>query len=228
VLLLRGDYRMGYTLLLISALAALATLTVARWFFPHPARLEAGPTATRKEFTTSYWLYMVAGACVAAGLVSFELISYHFSTAGSVTDHWIPLFFAVAMGTNAVSSLVFGRLFDRIGPPVAIAAFAISAFFAPLVFLGNFWVALVGMVLWGIGFGAQDTLLKAIVAGLLPEGRRNLAFGLFYTGYGCGWLFGSVTTGLLYSRSLPIVIAFSIVMQLVSLPVFFAAHRANR
>jgi hypothetical protein len=35
------------------------------------------------------------------------------------------------------------------------------------------------MIFWGIGFATQDTLLKAIVAGLLQEGRRNLAFGPF-------------------------------------------------
>ena len=52
------------------------------------------------------------------------------------------------------------------------------------------------------------------IAGVLPEGRRNLAFGLFYVGYGLGWLVGSVTMGLLYERSLPLLIAFSIVAQL--------------
>jgi xanthine dehydrogenase YagR molybdenum-binding subunit len=32
------------------------------------------------------------------------------------------------------------------------------------------------------------------VAGVLPEGQRNLAFGLYYAGYGVGWLIGSVAT----------------------------------
>jgi hypothetical protein len=48
------------------------------------------------------------------------------------------------------------------------------------VFLEGFFPALAGMVLWAIGYATQDTLLKAIVAGLLPEGRQNLAFGLYY------------------------------------------------
>jgi hypothetical protein len=38
------------------------------------------------------------------------------------------------------------------------------------------------MVFWGIGYATQDTLFKAVVAGVLPEGKRNLAFGLFYSG----------------------------------------------
>src|SRR6266567_3541974 len=193
VLLLEGNYRTGYAVLLVSALLALATLTLARLFFPNPSHLEAGPTATTKAFTKSYWFYMLGGACIAAGLVSFELIAYHFSRTGAVTAEWIPLLFALAMATDGAAGLIFGKLFDRIGMPAVFAAFLLSSLFAPFIFLGNFPLAIFGMVLWGIGFGAQDTLLKGLIAGILPEGRRNLAFGLFYTGYGCGWLAGSVT-----------------------------------
>jgi MFS family permease len=95
------------------------------------------------------------------------------------------------------ASLVLGRLYDRNGPPVMLGAIVLASLFSPLVFFGGFGVALAGLILWGIGYAIRDTLLKALVAGMLPEGRRGLAFGLFYTGYGGGWLVGSVTTGLL-------------------------------
>src|SRR5439155_18796596 len=64
VLLLKGSYRIGYGLLLISALLALAALTVARVVFPLPSRLEQGGerTARAAGFTRSYWLYMLASA----------------------------------------------------------------------------------------------------------------------------------------------------------------------
>jgi len=78
---------------------------------------------------------------------------------------------------------------------------------------------------WGIGYATQDTLLKALVAGMMPEGRRNLAFGLFYAGYGCGWLIGSMATGLLYERSRSLMIRFAVAMQLASLPLFLIAAR---
>ena len=47
VLLLNGDYRTGYTLLLISAVLAFGALAVARINFPVPSRLEEGRTGTR-------------------------------------------------------------------------------------------------------------------------------------------------------------------------------------
>jgi MFS family permease len=225
VLLLKGSFQTAYALLLIPTFLALASLAVALRFFPHPSRLEAGPTARATGFTPAYWLFMLGGACIAAGLVSFELISYHFSKTASVPGGWIPVFFSLAMATNAVASLILGRLFDRLGVPVVLVAVLLAAPFAAPVFLGSFYTALVGMILWGIGFATQDTLLKAIVAGLLPEGRRNLAFGLFYAGYGCGWLIGSITTGLLYDQSLPLLIGFSVAVQLASLPLFLIAHR---
>src|SRR4030095_3318014 len=53
----------------------------------------------------------------------------------------------------------------------------LCSLFGPLVFLGGFTAALGGLLLWGVGCATQDTLLKAVVAGMLPEGRRNLAFG---------------------------------------------------
>jgi MFS family permease len=232
VLMLRGGkttnietYRIGFATLLVSALLALATIAVARFFFPDPSRLEAGPTTRLKRFTPSYWYFMLGGACVAAGLVSFELIAYHFNTTGSVLADWIPILFAIAMGVDGAAGLIFGRLFDRIGMPTVYIAFLLSALYPPLIFFGNFPVAAAGMVLWGIGFGAQDTLLKALIAGILPEGKRNLAFGLFYTGYGLGWLVGSVATGVLYGQSLTALVAFSIAAQLVSLPAFAIGQR---
>jgi len=228
VLFLKGNYRAGYALLLISALSALAALTVARVVFPLPSRLETGRTAQATGFTRSYWLYMLAGSCFAAGLMSFELISYHLSSTGIVTRYWIPLFLALSTGMGVIASLILGKLFDRIGAPIVLAAVFLSALFSPFVFLGGFFVALLGMMLWGIGYATQDTLLKAIIASVLPEGRRNLAFGLFYLGYGAGWLVGSVTAGLLYERSIPLLIAFSVAVQLASIPFFFVAQRTNR
>src|SRR5436190_22775372 len=87
VLILKGDHQTGYALLLIPALLALASLTVARIRFPLPSDLEKGKIALARGFTRAYWLYMAAAACFAAGLMSFELISYHLSAAKIVSAH---------------------------------------------------------------------------------------------------------------------------------------------
>ena len=119
-------------------------------------------------------------------------------------------------------------MFDRVGLPVVLVAVLLSSMFAPLVLLGGFLVVLIGLLLWGVGYATQDTLLKAVVAGLLPEGKRNLAFGIFYAGYGGGWLVGSATTGLLYKYSIPLVIACSMTAHFAALPLFVLARRMSR
>ena len=100
--------------------------------------------------------------------------------------------------------------------------------FAPVVFQGGLVFAILAMPLWGIGYATQDTLLKALIASVLPEGRRNFAFGLFYVGYGVGWLIGSIAIGFLYERSHFALVAFVVAAQLLSLPGFVLADRMAR
>lgn len=226
----RSGFRTAYAVLLISSLLALGALVAARLQFPVPAKLEEGGPATAHAtgFTRAYWLYTAAGACFAAGLMSFEFISFHLASARTVTEHWIPIGLALATAGSVVASLILGRLYDRVGIAAVIAAVVLAAAFPPLVFFGGFGVALGGLMLWGIGYATQDTLLKVLIASVLPEGRRNLAFGLFYIGYGGGWLVGSVTTGLLYDRSRLALVVFAVLSQLASLPFFILASRASR
>jgi MFS family permease len=225
VLAMNGSYQLGYSLLLVPALLALATLAVARIGYPVPAQLEQSQTASARELGRAYWVYMFAGALFAAGLTSFELISYHLARTGVVTVQWIPIFLAVSTGCGAVVSLALGKLFDRFGLRVVLFAVPLSALSSPLVFLGTFGSALFGILLWGIGYATQDTLLKAIVASVLPGTKRNFAFGLYYIGYGAGWLLGSVATGLLYDRSLVLMVVFVVAAQLASMPAFVVADR---
>jgi len=102
-----------------------------------------------------------------------------------------------------------------------IVAFALSALFAPFVFLGGASVALIGMALWGIGMGAQDSLLKAVLTKVVSAAKRSTAFGLFDTGFGVAWFLGSAAMGFLYDKSISAVIVFSVVLQLIALPIFF-------
>lgn len=229
VLFLKGGYRQGFAVLLIPALLCLGTLVVARFRFPHPRELEQ-KTAERLQargFSRAYWLYVAAGALIAAGFADFSLIAFHFQQSRAVPTALIPVWYAVAMAAGALSALVFGRLLDRVGFAMVLLAFSLSALFAPLVFLGQSWVPLLGMVLWGIGLGAQDSLLKASVSRIVEANKRSTAFGVFDTGFGIAWFVGSATMGLLYDRSLPALIVFSVVVQFAALPVLFLANKQS-
>jgi hypothetical protein len=68
--------------------------------------------------------------------------------------------------------------------------------------------------------GAQNSLLKALLASVLEVANRGRGFGLFYTGYRTAWFLGSAAIGYLYDRSIPTLIIFSVGFQLLALPVF--------
>jgi MFS family permease len=236
VLFFGGGYRVAYATLLVSSVLALASLTRAQRRFPEPSRFDEqlggpGEENSRQQgsgsagFTLSYWLFMCAASCFAAGLLSYELISFHLTRTRMATDVSAPLLLAFATGGGVIANLLLGRTYDRFGLPVLVIAVVLSALCAPLVFLGGLAPLVLAMPLLGIGYAVQDTLLKAIVAGVMPQNRRSLAFGLFYTGYGCGWLAGSVVMGLLYEHSRWGVALFAALAQFTSLVLFVPAWR---
>ncbi|MGD0400539.1 MAG: MFS transporter [Syntrophobacteraceae bacterium] len=219
VLYFKGTYQTGFAFLLIPAVLTIGVLITARMLYPKPRDLEATlPGLETKGFSSLYWIYLAAMALTAAGFADFPLIGYHFQKTSSVPENWVPIFYSVAMGAAALAALTFGHLFDRKGIPVLIAAVLLSSIFAPLVFLGGFALSLIGMALWGVGMGAQESIMRAAVPAMVQRDRRATAYGIFNTGYGVFWFLGSFLMGFLYDFSMPSLIAFSVAAQLASVP----------
>jgi MFS family permease len=103
------------------------------------------------------------------------LADHSFGNCQFVRRHdlqWTPLFYAGAMGVDALSALLFGWWYDRRDMPSLMVAIALSAGFAPLVFSSQVPLFAVGMALWGIGMGAQESIVRAVAAGMVPLDRR--------------------------------------------------------
>jgi MFS family permease len=73
--------------------------------------------------------------------------------------------------------------------------------------------------------GAQDSCLKAVLSAVVPSEKRSTAFGIFDAGFGVAWFAGSVIMGVLYDKSIPALVLFSVVLQLLALPVLAFANR---
>jgi MFS family permease len=221
VLYFRHDYAASYGVLLIPAVLTLIVLTTASHFYPHPRDLEITvPKPTTEGVPRSYWLYLAAAALVAFGFADFPLIAFHFEKTGIVPTAWIPIFFAIAMAIDGLAALILGRLFDRLDMPLLAVITAVVWLFAPLVFFGGFYAALIGMVLWGIGMSAQESIMRAAIADMVPPERRGAAYGLFNTGFGIAWFAGSFLMGFLYDHSIAALIAFSALAQIAAVPLF--------
>lgn len=229
VLFSQASYRTGFAVLLIPAALAIASLAVARLHNPSPRDLE--PTATTLQATAlprAFWIYLAGAALVGVGYVDFSLIAFHWGRGAVIPPATIPLLYALAMGVDALAALVFGRIFDRAGVLVLAAGVGISLLFAPLVFLGGGVGALVGVTLWGIGMGAQESIMRAAVAGMVESDRRGSAYGIFHAGYGACWFLGSATMGVLYTVSVPLLVGFSVAAQALAIPLIIRSHRQIR
>lgn len=227
VLYFKDGYRTAFAFLLLPAVLAMATLFLARFLYPHPQALETiTPDLEPKGFGKPYWLYLAAASCIALGYADYPLIAYHFEKADSMAAEWTAVFYAAAMAVDGLAALLFGYWYDRKGMKVLIFAALISSIFAPLVFLGGFSVALAGAVLWGIGMGAQESIMRAAIAAMTPKDRRGTAYGLFNLGFGVCWFAGSALMGVLYDLSLPALVVFSVVVQWLSIPLFVASSRS--
>jgi MFS family permease len=229
VLFFKGGYRHGFFILFIPAILAITVLFLAKFLYPRPQDLEVNvPKIETKGFPKVFWIYLAAVALIAAGYADFPLIAYHFKKVSLSSDTMIPIFYAVAMGVDAIAALLFGRLFDKIGMSSLIFAAVISSLFAPLAFLGNFQLAFLGVILWGIGMGAQESIMRAAVGGMVNAGKRGTAYGVFNTGYGIAWFLGSALMGILYDISIPALVIFSAAAQLASIPLFLMARNREK
>jgi MFS family permease len=225
VLAARGQYQIAFAVLLIPALLTLGMLVVARISYPDPSGLAARPAdAQTGGLPHELWIYLGATMLVAAGFADFSLIAFHFAQARTIPADWVPLFYAAAMGVSGLGSLAFGRLFDRAGIVVLVPLTLVSACFAPLVFLGAPPAAFVGTLLWGLGMGVQESIMAAAVAGMVPSRRIASAYGLFNLAYGVAWFLGSAAMGILYEVSLPALVIFSVLAELLAIPLIVVVH----
>jgi MFS family permease len=230
VLFLHGGYRHAFAWLLLPALGALATLAIARWKFPQPQELDPRPAPELDDARAlrDLKIFLVATALIAAGYSDFALIAFHLARDRVVSADVVPTLYAVASLAGGLTALVLGKLFDKQGLSVLLWSTLLPALYAPLVFLGGAWAALAGMVLWGIGFGAHDSLFRAAVAQRIPRERRATVMGVFNAIYGTAWFAGSLLLGVLYDVNPLYTVIAALVLQLVACPLLWSLRSSPR
>jgi len=228
ILYWHGHYQHAFAMLAIPAMAALGVLFISCFLYPDPKTLEAQskPLAfTTLKANKPFWIYLIGASLVALGYADFALIAYHFGKEQLISPLWIPITYAIALGTNIVMAPWLGHLYDRKGFIVLVMMTAIASLFAPLVFFGNIQWAVLGVIVWGIGYGAQNSLMRAIIGNIVPKEKRGSAYGVFNAIFGVCWFLGSALMGVLYDTSLIFLVIFSVSAQLLALPFLWKARR---
>ncbi|QIG40941.1 MFS transporter [Microbacterium sp. 4R-513] len=176
-------------------------------------RADDGPS---REASRTFLMFSFFAGLTEFGLLSFGVISFHLAAAELVTVSAVPLVYAVGMAAAAVAAILTGWLYDRWGAAVLLSVPVITVFVPGLVLGPTVVMVLAGVVLWGAASGVQDSTVKALVADLVPGGKRGSAYGSFAVFQGVGALAGAVVAGALYD-SIPVLIAIVAVLQVAAL-----------
>lgn len=179
---------------------------------PAPAPAPGGERLTR-----SFYLFATACAVATAGLMTYGVISFHFVEAELVGVAWVPVVYALAMVMVAVSALVTGYAYDRWHARVLYLLPLLVAAAVAMVFADRLAVALVGVAVWGMAAGVQDSTVKALVADLVVRTRLATAYGVFAAFQGAAALAGGVVAGAMYEQHLQALVAVVASSQLAAL-----------
>ncbi len=238
-----GDFRayaVAFAAAAVPGAATLALLAVTKRKFPNPEDFEPEPKESvpfgmKKEFA----LYIAGISLFAFGFVDYSLVIMHVSrvfmspgaasarASSALTTARLPLLYAGAMLVDAVSAVVFGLLYDKKGVKALVLSTLVSAPFPLLVFGSRSVPALAaGVALWGVGMGAQESVLKAAVSAMVPKTSRATGYGVFECAFGVFWFLGSWLLGALYDASIPAMIAVSAAAQLAAVPLYLLSAKA--
>jgi len=233
-----ADYQFGYNLLWIPLVLVLFCIFFAYRIVPNPEVLEnaSSRSPVSDKLGKIFWIYTVFTFITTLGFANFALIGYHFKAQQVLTDAQIPLFYALAMGVDALAALAIGKTYDifktrkgneKAGLITLIAIPLFSLFIPVFIFSSKFYFALIGVILWGIVMGAHETVMKSAIADLTPLKKRGTGYGVFNTVYGLAIFIGSAITGLFYEHSILTVILISMVLEIVAIPVFFVLKKED-
>ncbi|MFR8927722.1 MULTISPECIES: MFS transporter [Peptoniphilaceae] len=235
-------YSRCFAFLAIPGFITIILLFYTKMKFSNPEHFE--PESNKEEgfhMKKSFVFYIAGISFFAFGFIDYSIIIMHITknytaiagnlqeTSALINSGTIPLLYAGAMLVDAIAALVFGHIYDKNGVKALVISTIISAPFSLFIFGINSVKALFfGLVLWGIGMGAQESILKAAVTSMVPKKNRATGYGIFECFFGVFWFLGSWLLGVMYSISIPAMIIISTVAQVLAIPFYLKVAKTKQ
>ena len=226
----------AFALLAVPGLAAIGLLVWLRRRTGDPLGEQAraaGPQPgtsllrASRDLPRPFWSFAACTALTTAGLVTFGVISYHLVTAQLVATAAVPVVYAAAMAAAAMAALAVGWVHDRWGGKVLVVLPVMVTAVPALAFADAWAVAVLGVLVWGAATGLQDSTVKALVAQLVPPGRRATGYGMFAAVQGVAAVAGGALAGELSARSVPALVVIIATLQLAALVLLLRTLRSQ-
>jgi MFS family permease len=169
----------------------------------HTEQSSAG-LGKQERLPRAYWHAMVLIFLFSLGNASDAFLLLRFADVG-ITPFWIPLLWSAIHVVKTTSSMIGGRVSDRIGrrQVIGVGWLLYAAVYAAFAVTDSAPMLVVVFLIYGLYFGLTEGVEKAWVADLAPAAGRGNAFGIYNALIGFGALGASLLFGYIWTHASP-------------------------
>lgn len=204
--MLPGQYRMLFLLSIIPGIFVVLSLWIGlKEPLQHEASQKPVFTLSLQPFDNNFRLFLLTLVLFTLGNSSDLFLLNHASRLGMPTV-LLPILWSVFHVAKSAGNFWLGPLVDRVGPkPMIVAGWLVYGALYLLFGLANAaWQAWGLFLGYALFYALTESAEKTLVAALVPENRRGLAFGWFNFALGVATLPASILFGWLYETANPL------------------------
>ena len=152
----------------------------------------------------AFWHAMALIFLFSLGNASDAFLLLRFADVG-IAPFWIPLLWSAIHVVKTASSVIGGRVSDRMGrrQVIGIGWLLYAAVYAAFAVTDSAPALVVVFLVYGLYFGLTEGVEKAWVADLAPASGRGNAFGIYNALIGFGALGASLLFGYIWTHASP-------------------------
>jgi len=226
-----SQYQFGFKILWIPFIILMISVIFAYLRFPNPEIFETQKQQDNQDkLTKQFWLYSIFSFITTLGFTSFVILGYYFKEKNLIKEESIPFFYSIAMIVDAIVALIVGKIYDNLksglknekaGLYLLIIIPLFTLILPFFVFTKNYILIITGIIMWGIVMGTHETIMKSVIADITHLKKRGTGYGIFNSFYGLSMFLGSFILGLLYKININFIIFFIIIIELLSLLIYY-------
>ena len=154
-----------------------------------------------KEFDSNFKRFLIIVALFTLSNSTDAFLLLRAQEAG-VAVAVLPILWMLLHFSKVVSSLIFGELSDKVGRKTLIFSgwIVYALVYAGFAFANQAWQAWVLFLIYGAYFGLTEGVEKALVADLVPKGKRGTAYGFYNLAFSITVFPASLVFGALWSN----------------------------
>ncbi len=219
-----ASFNDNYNLVFLASFVPGFLAVLIIWFFVKDSKKpkENKKIENKKEASTEakykYNWFLASASLFAIGNMSFAFLLIRAQEIG-IGLEFIPIAYLLYNLSYSIFSIPFGKLSDKIGKinSLSIAFFIFSIVFAGFVFIDEIWLAVLFLIIYGIGMTGIDTVQRVIASEIVPKDKRTGAFGTYQGTIGILALPASLIAGFLWSGfGASYAFLFSFIMSLLA------------